>query len=103
MHISLSKHGSSLKACLSKSLEIQCASDAKGPLMEALACCPEVEYDLSDVAELDTSGVQLLLLLKHEASIQGRRCQLTHANDTVSEVLGLLGLSELCAPLVIAN
>ena len=46
MHISLSKHGSSVKACLSESLEIQCASDAKGPLMDVLESCPEVEYDL---------------------------------------------------------
>jgi len=71
--------------------------------MEALECSDEVEYDLSGLTELDTSGVQLLLLLKHEASVQGRRCHLTHANDTVSEVLGLLGLAELCDPLVIAN
>lgn len=103
MRISLSKHGSGLKARLSESLEIQSASEAKGPLLEALECSPEVEYDLSGLSELDSSGVQLLLLLKREASAQGRRCHLTHANDTVSEVLGLLGLSELCDPLVIAN
>ncbi len=103
MRISLSKHGSSIKARLSEELDIQCASEAKGPLMEALECSDEVEYDLSGLTELDTSGVQLLLLLKREASVQKRRCHLTHANDTVSEVLGLLGLTELCDPLVIAN
>jgi ABC-type transporter Mla MlaB component len=103
MRISLSKHGSSIKARLSESLEIQCAGESKGPLMEALECSEEIEYDLSGLSELDTSGVQLLVLLKREASAQGRRCRLTHANDTVTEVLGLLGLSDLCDPLVIAN
>lgn len=59
------------------------------------ACGPEVLLDLSQVVELDTSGLQMLLLAQRLAATEGRRFALVEPSAVVREVLGLCGLNDL--------
>jgi len=61
---------------------------------ELLALCagPQVEIDLSQVNEIDTVGVQLLLLVLRQAQMQQRNLRLVALHPAVSTMLGLYGL-----------
>lgn len=51
--------------------------------------------DLSQVTEMDSAGLQLLLLLKREADAQQRTVRLTGISPVASEALELCGLGQL--------
>ncbi len=54
-------------------LTIYHAAANKAALIEALAGAEHLEVDLSKVAEIDTAGLQLLILAKREAAAAGKR------------------------------
>ena len=63
------------------------ALEQKAQLLGALNEGQTLELDLSQVAEMDTSGLQLLLLVKREASKAGKEVKLTAHSPTVREVI----------------
>ena len=65
------------------------ANDLKKDLMEIVDECPELEVDLSRVSEVDTSGLQLLILAKRESK------SLNKAFRVVSYSPGILNVMEL--------
>jgi len=66
------------------------------PLFDPSAKAPRA-IDLSEVGEIDCSGVQLLALAKREAAEAGRALNLEKASPAVAEVFALLGLGSLLA------
>jgi len=73
-------------------MTVYTASQIKQPLLDAVANGPaNVQLDLSGVSELDTAGVQLLLLVHREALVSGRNLQLGAESHIVREVLTLCG------------
>ena len=54
----------------------------------------EVELDLSNVDELDSAGLQLLILIKRESLKEGTQLLLSNPSATVSEALRLSGLDD---------
>lgn len=83
-------------------LNIYHAARLKDELLEALSSQPELEVDLGEVEDCDSSGVQLLLLLKREARRQDKRLSLVNHSACVADVIELLNLvSELGDPLVL--
>ncbi|OYY95207.1 MAG: hypothetical protein B7Y41_01480 [Hydrogenophilales bacterium 28-61-23] len=68
------------------------AADLKPALLDALGQSDAIELDLSAVSELDTSGVQLLMLMKREAVAAGKSLALSGHSPAVLEVFELLGL-----------
>ncbi len=74
---------------------------------ELLACLRhsshnEIEFDLSQVAEIDTSGVQLMLMLKRDAQRLEKTLTFTHHSPSVLAVIDLLNLgSNLGDPLLL--
>jgi anti-sigma B factor antagonist len=64
----------------------------KGALSAAPARC-EFEIDLSDVSEMDSAGVQLLLAARRTARATGRELRIVAPSRAVVEVLGILRLS----------
>ena len=58
-----------------------------------LAAPPVTEIDLSGVTDLDTAGVQLLMLAKKTALAQGRDVRLTGHSPAVMEVFELLNVA----------
>ncbi len=61
-------------------------------LREHIASRLPLYLDLSKVAEIDSSGLQLLLFAHSEAESQGLDFRITALSETVDEVLSLLFL-----------
>lgn len=71
-------------------------------LSTGLAPKTDCEIDLSQVSELDTAGVQLLLMAKREAEKANYRLDFIHHSAALLEVIELLNLgSDFGDPLLI--
>lgn len=77
---------------LEGNLTIYEAPALKAQLMAAVAEGRHLELDLAQVGEIDTSGVQLLLLAKREAAARGLNLGLVNHSAAVREVLDFLNL-----------
>ncbi|CAK0774681.1 STAS domain-containing protein [Gammaproteobacteria bacterium] len=73
-------------------MSIYTAIALKDPLLEPLANSRELVLDLSAVPEVDTSGVQLLLLLHRESVRRQVVLRISGMSAAVREALGLYGL-----------
>lgn len=73
-------------------LTIYSAAERKPELLAGLDA-GDLELDLAEVDELDSAGLQLLVLAKLEAERQGHRLSLCNHSAAVIEVLELSGLS----------
>lgn len=51
--------------------------------------------DLTGVKEIDTAGVQLLLMAREASSAAGGALKLVNAGPAVKDVMGLLGIQHL--------
>ncbi len=69
------------------------AAVQKQMLLEALAECDELDLDLSQVAEMDTAGFQVLLLAKREALKAGKAVNLSAHSKAVTELLDLYNMA----------
>jgi anti-sigma B factor antagonist len=81
---------------LSGELNIYAAAETQQAVQQALLeGGSALSLDLSDVSELDTAGVQQLLLLHRECVHSGRPLRLAASSPAVDETLALLGLRKL--------
>ena len=64
----------------------------KAQLLDALSQTQALELNLSAVAEMDTAGLQLLLLVKREAVEMGKSLTIIGHSPAVQEVLDLCNL-----------
>jgi anti-anti-sigma factor len=70
----------------------------KPVLLEELTAHPDTtELDLSRVMELDTAGLQLLLMAHRQAATSGHDLQVVNPSRVVAEVLELCRLGALLA------
>ncbi len=74
-------------------LTIHSATEARRKLEGHLGHCPSLVLDLSEVDEIDTSGVQVLLWFKREASNRGRGIYLALHSSAVINAFDLLGVN----------
>lgn len=70
-------------------MTIFAAAELKQPLLAALDGAPALALDLSRVEELDTSGLQLLMLLAREARAKGTAVTLGELSKAAEEALDL--------------
>lgn len=89
MPIVTEAQGGVARLTVSGEMTIYEAMSLKDGLLKAVAEYAEVEIDLSQVGELDTSGFQLLVLAKREALKAGHVLHLVEHSEPVREVLGL--------------
>ena len=68
------------------------APDLKKAFLDALASGAPIRIDLSRVTEIDTTGVQLLVLVRHLADGRNRDLALVAPSDVVRGVLQSLDL-----------
>ena len=74
-------------------LSIYRAAELKERLLDALAATDAVlEVNLAGVHEIDTAGVQLLMLTRREAAASGRRLRLVAHSAPVLAAFELLNL-----------
>jgi anti-sigma B factor antagonist len=83
----------SRNVAISGAMTIYSAAAAKNTLLDALDVTAHIEIDLSEVVEMDTAGVQLLVLLKREAAAIGKRVSLAGHSIAVLEVFDCYRLS----------
>lgn len=83
-------------------LTIYHALEQKQVLLDALAASDELELNLSQVGEMDTAGLQLLVLLKREAQRSGKQLRIVAHSQAVSSVIDFCNMAaEFGDPLVI--
>lgn len=83
-------------------MNIYSASQVRDELLQSLSANAQVEIDLANVTDFDSSGVQILLVLRREAQRTGKSLSFVHHSQAVREVLDLLNLvGELGDPLII--
>ncbi len=83
-------------------MSIYSAAEHKTQLLDHLAECEELELDLAGVGEMDSAGLQILLVLKRELERAGRGLRLSNHSQAVYEVLELLKMqSHFGDPVVI--
>lgn len=74
-------------------LTIYGAADLKPQLLTAIVAGAATAVDLSEVTEIDTAGVQLLLLARREAASLGGELRLIAPSPAVCEAFSLLALT----------
>jgi anti-anti-sigma factor len=74
-------------------LTIFTAAELKTRLLAFLNSADELEIDLSKIEEMDTAGVQLLILLKREAAQAGKKLRFVMHSKVVLEILELTNLT----------
>ncbi|PRC91130.1 STAS domain-containing protein [Solimicrobium silvestre] len=73
-------------------MDIYRAAELKNTLLAALDQTKQLELDLASVSELDTAGVQVLIMIKKQALANGRTLRLIAHSRAVIEVLKLFNL-----------
>ena len=87
---------------VTEDLTIYHALEQKHRLLDALGSTDELELDLMQVGDIDTAGLQLLILLKKEAQRTGKRLAIVAHSQAVRAVIDFCNLAaELGDPLVI--
>lgn len=74
-------------------LTIFTVAEQKTRLLNFLASGEQLEIDLAKVSEIDTAGLQLLILLKREAARVGKKLSFVMHSQAVLEVLELTQLT----------
>ncbi len=80
-------------------MTIYSALEFKARLLGALARCAELDVDSSNVTEVDSAGLQLLLLAKREARSAGKHMQVSAPSQAMQEALQQFCLSPSLEPL----
>jgi len=80
---------------LDQPLTIYTAAELKPRMIEAVGGPGFDGFDLSAVGEIDSAGVQLLLLARREAATRGAPFRLARASDCVIDALSMLGLESM--------
>ena len=73
-------------------LTIYRAADLKVSVLEALRKARVLEIELSGVTELDTAGLQVLMLAKQTAAAEQRELRLVQHSPAVVEIFEMLDL-----------
>ena len=74
-------------------LTIYTASEFKSQLEAAFAQEKEIEINLSQVTEMDTAGLQLLILAKREAEARKASINLVAHSEVVRDVIDLCNMA----------
>lgn len=87
---------------ITEDLTIYHALEQKQLLLDALAATGELELNLAQVSEIDTAGLQLLVLLKKEAQRAGKPVRIVAHSQAVSSLIDFCNMAaEFGDPLVI--
>jgi len=75
-------------------LTIYTAAEWKERLLGLFAGGDEIELDLCAVAEMDTAGLQLLIMAKQQAASAGKRLRLANHSQAVVDLFDLCGIAQ---------
>jgi len=87
---------------ITEDLTIYHALELKEKFLDALAQTADLELNLAQVGEMDTAGLQLLVLLKKEAQRAGKCVRIVAHSQAVSAVVEFCNMAaEFGDPLLI--
>lgn len=86
------REGTARRLAVDGEMTIYTAADLKQRLLDQLAGAGSLELDLSQVAEMDSAGLQVLLMAKAEAGRHAVELQVSNYSRAVFDVLELLGM-----------
>ena len=92
IHVEIAAGGRRI-AVVQGSMTIYEAAADKPALLGALGEATEMEIDLSSVVEMDTAGLQLLILVKRESLRAGKPVRLTGHSEASLDVLDRYNLA----------
>jgi anti-sigma B factor antagonist len=81
------------RLAIREDLTIYHAMDQKQQLLDALSATQALELDLSQVSEIDTAGLQLLILAKREAALQQKALSIVAHSPAVRQTLDFCNLA----------
>lgn len=81
------------RLAIEQDLTIYHAMDQKQQLIEALEGAEALELDLSQVAEMDTAGLQLLMLAKREAGRMNKQLSIVKHSQVVRQTIDFCNLA----------
>ena len=84
--------GECLRLAVDGAMTVYEAGESKGELLAALADGGGLEIDLAGVEEIDTAGLQLLVLTQREGRRTGKPVRLADPSAAVLEALDRYGL-----------
>lgn len=80
------------------------AAECRALLLQCLQSCREAELDLSEVNDIDSAGIQLLIQAKREGAAFGKPVRLVAHSPVVQEIIDLFQLAgDFGDPIVIAR
>ncbi len=94
MEIKLENKDGLCTARVTGEMNIYHALELKQGVMEALASSGPLQIDLSGVIELDSTGLQLLLLARREAERSGKTFSVVNASEAASAVIDIFSVGE---------
>ena len=94
MAISIEKKEGLCKMKIEADMTIFNAAELKNELISDMGDCSSFEIDLSQVSEIDTSGVQLLLLIKKEAALQNKEFKIASHSAATAAVIDLYNMTD---------
>lgn len=95
MEISVQNTNGRCAVSLGGELTIYAAADLKEGLLGAVGECAEMEINLSAVSDIDTAGLQVLMLAKRHAAASNKALHLVGHSRPVMELLELYDIAAL--------
>lgn len=92
MAVEIERDGRRCRIAVGGEMVIRCIADLKPQIVGPLSDCDQAEIDLGGVAEIDSAGLQLLLLAKREAEARGAELRLVNHSLAVADLLDLCEL-----------
>lgn len=95
MEINVQNNNGRCAVALGGELTIYAAADLKEGLLGAVGECAEMEINLSAVSDIDTAGLQVLMLAKRHAAASNKALHLVGHSRPVMELLELYDIAAL--------
>lgn len=97
MTLTAEKNNGTCRLLIEGEMTIFNALEIKKKLVESLSDSAGLELDLSQVAEFDTTGFQLLVMIKREAGVLKKEFKLDACSPPVLSVLELYNMKDYFA------
>jgi len=103
--INVNKQGDTdIQVAICNEMTIYTALEQENALSPHLQAEQALQLDLSDVSEIDSAGVQLLIYMKKEANRLSKQLTLVNHSQAVVDVIELLGLVSFFGdPIIISS
>jgi len=92
------KRNNSTEISFSGELTIFCAMEVYQEHLQTIKLKPKVIIKLSSVSEIDTAGIQILLMLFKEITKQNGEYEISSLNDVISDYIKLFRLEHYFSP-----